>query len=155
MQRANMVTVGDADFAHAALENDMLSDREDIVPGFQHFTDAQCRNDITGPRTCTWPGRGSGRHAGEWIDRQPARAAENAAVGESRHLAVHYLEVPGRGRCPPDPDFEIAHWRLLLGLGLRCLALCRILLVGSVDLLLQFLFGLLGLLRILGRGNAA
>jgi hypothetical protein len=33
MQRGSMLTVGDADLPHAALDDDALPDREDIVPG--------------------------------------------------------------------------------------------------------------------------
>src|SRR6185312_4007335 len=109
MQRANMVTLGDAHLAHAAVDDDMLSNRKHIVPGLQHFAHTQSGNDITRPRPRTRRRRAIWRQAGERIDGQPARAAEDAAIGQARYLAWHYLEVArGRG-CPPDPDFEVAH----------------------------------------------
>src|SRR5690348_1805567 len=117
MQRAGMPAVGDADFAHAALENDVLSNREHVMPRLQHFADSQCRNDIARLRPDVRMRRAAGGHADERIHGEPARAAEYPAVGEPGHLALHYIEVPGCRRCPPDPDLEIAHgsplWSLL------------------------------------------
>ncbi len=33
-----MLAIGDAELAHATLENDMLADGEDIVPRLEHLT---------------------------------------------------------------------------------------------------------------------
>ncbi len=51
MQRGSMVAIGDAELPHAALDYDILPDREDIVPGLQHFANTQRGHDVTGARS--------------------------------------------------------------------------------------------------------